>query len=132
MAILSTPTHPCVAQKKDEPPVGFEVRFHGVKDIRAAASYDVDIRFNGAAEDWEYTNNLGIIPYSPEKMREHLQDVLTRDKIETVKLGDKGFVIVGYRTPDGKLNLVKSVKITPRGDTPQDKMPTIKDTRPKA
>jgi hypothetical protein len=119
------------AQKEEAKQIGYELKFHGIKDANGTASYNVDIRFHGATEDWEFDTWLGIIPYSPEGMRDHMQKCLANSKIETSKVGETGLVIIGYRTPDGILHRVKSVKITPRNGTPEDKMPTIKDTRPK-
>jgi len=120
-----------LTQDADKKPAGFELQFHGVLEKGVSAGYDLDIRFHGATEDLEYTNNYGTYPYSPQRACNLFQTFLASSKIETEKLGETGLVIIGYRTPDGKLNRVKSVKITPRNGTTVDKMPTIKDTRPK-
>lgn len=132
VASLLATTPAILTQDVGKEPVGFQIQFHGVLEKGVYAGYDLDIRFHGATEDWEYTRDYGIYPYSPQRACKAFQSFMATAKIETEKVGDTGFVIVGYRTPDGKLNRVKSVKITSRGDTTVDKMPTIKDTRPKA
>jgi hypothetical protein len=116
----------------EKPAVGFEIQFGGEAQKESKANYEVEIEFYGGDDGFDYINAFGIQPYSPVLACKALNTVLNRDKIETVKSGDNGIIITGYRGPDKKLHPVKSVKITPKGETTLEKVPTIKDTRLKS
>lgn len=132
MAFLSVVCQICtISCFADKQINGFHVQFHGEERRLSTAAYDVELRFHGIQEDFEYEKSFAISPFSSERAADGLIWMLNRDKIETKKVNAACVVILGYRGPDNKLYPPKSVKFKCGDKTTLDQLPSIKDVNSK-